>query len=55
MDTIPKGLIKLNSNGALKGNLGPSEVWGFFHNTEAKITSLITYKLGFNTNNGEEL
>jgi hypothetical protein len=50
-----EGFLKLNFDGASKGNPGPSRDGGVFHNSKGEIQDLYATILGHNLNNGIEL
>jgi hypothetical protein len=51
----PTGFIKINFDGASKGNPGPVGFGGIIENSEGEILNLTTSYLGENTNNAVEL
>jgi hypothetical protein len=51
----PTGFIKINFNGASKGNLGPTRFGVVLRNSEGEILYLTTGYLGENKNNATEL
>jgi ribonuclease HI len=52
---LPQGFIKLNFDGASKGNPGLVGLGGVFRNEEGKILKAYARKLGFNNNNAAKL
>lgn len=51
----PSSLIKLNLNGASKGNPGPAGSGGVFRNSQGEILHIYTINLGHSTNNAAKL
>lgn len=51
----PSSFIKLNFNGASKGNPGPAGGGGVFQNSQVEILHIYTINLGHSTNNATEL
>ena len=55
MEATPSSFIKLNFDGASKGNPGPAGGEGVFRNSQGEILHIYTINLGHSTNNSAEL
>ena len=51
----PSSFIKLNFEGAFKGNLGPAGGGGVFRNSQGEILHIYTINLGHTTNNAAKI
>jgi len=51
----PPGLMKINFDGASKGNLGPTKYGGMFMDVDGKILKVYYGFMGTNSNNVEKL